>query len=62
MGSKICPEVVQTAVVKGWRDREQKLKGRRVKGRLRGLEDGALVPDPELAEKDSPEAHSECVM
>ena len=54
--SKIVPSVVQTGVLKGWRDRAQKLKGRRLKV-LSGAFD-LESPEPALAEYASSEAHS----
>ena len=46
--SKIVPSAVQTGDLKGWRDRAQKLKGRRL-----NVKSGAFDlerPDPALAE------------
>lgn len=54
--SKIVPSEVQTGDLKGWRDRAQKLKGRRLKV-LSGAFD-LDSPEPALAEYASSEAHS----
>ena len=54
--SKIVPSVVQTGDLTGWRDRAQKLKGRRLKV-LSGAFD-LERPEPALAEYASSEAHS----
>lgn len=54
--SKIVPLVVQTGDLKGWRERAQKLKGRRLKV-LSGAFDLERL-EPALAENASSEAHS----
>ena len=54
--SKIVPSDVQTGVLNGWRERAQKLKGRRLK-ELSGAID-LERPEPALAEYASSEAHS----
>ena len=54
--SKIVPSVVQTGVLKGCRDRAQKLNGRRLNV-LSGTFD-LRRPEPALAEYASSEAHS----
>lgn len=62
MSSKIVPFEVHTGCVKGWREREQKLNGRRLNGAwvppLRAL----AAPAPMFAEYASSEAHSEWVI
>lgn len=57
--SKIVPEGVQTGCANGCSEREQKLKGRRLKG---ALSPPFPPPAPALAEYESPDAHSECVI
>ena len=54
--SKIVPSDVQTGDLKGWRDRAQKLKGRRLNV-LSGAFD-LEMPEPALAEYASSDAHS----
>jgi hypothetical protein len=55
----MIPEGVQTGCENGCNEREQKLKGRRLNG---ALEPHCLPPAPALAEYESPDAHSECVI
>src|SRR2546421_12558480 len=54
------PSAVQTGVLKGWRLRAQKVKGRRLKAAWAPLL--CLTPEPADAEYASEDAHSECVM
>ena len=54
--SKVVPSDVQAGDLKGWRDRAQKLKGRRLNV-LSGAFD-LERPEPALAEYASSEAHS----
>ena len=61
MRSKIVPEAVQTGCWYGWREREQKLKGRRLKAAWSPFR-ALPTPAPALAEYASSEAHSEWVI
>lgn len=58
----MVPTGVQTGCANGCREREQKLKGRRLKGALPPPRLALPTPAPALAEKASSDAHSECVI
>lgn len=60
--SKIVPDGVQTGCANGWREREQKLNGRRLNAVVSPPRRAFATPAPALAEKASSDAHSECVI
>lgn len=60
--SKIVPDAVQTGCANGWREREQKLKGRRLNGGWFPPFLAFAAPAPMFAEKASSDAHSEWVI
>jgi hypothetical protein len=56
------PVGVQTGCENGWREREQKLNGRRLNAACGPPFLALETPAPALAEKASSDAHSECVI
>lgn len=60
--SKIVPDCVQTGCSNGWSEREQNLKGSRLKEASPTPRLAFPTPAPALAEYASSEAHSECVI